>query len=409
MSNPFVFPDPPPFPNVPQSVESLFQQSTPDVVLGVIVSALVSMGVRADLWPQEDAAYSCMVVVANFISSGINNRIQATKGGWLGTALGAWLTWLALYMYGVMRTMATFATGAVVLTNSGGGSYAFAPFTATFQNPTSLATYTNTIPIALGPGPGTQQTVDVEATAVGSASNSAPGAIITMVTTMLGVTVTNVTPVLGIDEQTDPSLQLECWNAIAANSAYGPRQSIAYAVQTATNIVTGTPVNVNRWTISPSSHTGQVTVTLASPAGVADPNDVLGVAARIEQIARPMCVTVTTASATPLNITDQFTVWVSASPGLLASTVVTAMNNALAAFFEVYPIGGRIGNGSLQGLFASAIEGVLYGAWPGVYDVQGPVLASPNQGQPVDHVMLSGQVAIDAMPSVIVVLTTPAS
>jgi hypothetical protein len=397
-------------PNPPVAVSALLAPSTADAVVAVIVNSLVTMGVRADLWPEEDAAYCVVVAVANVISSGIDSRAQAIGAAWLPTSAGGWLQWLALYMYGVYKTLVTFATGQLTLTNGGGGTYAFAPSTATFQNPTTKATYTNTTAIALGPGPGTTQAIDVQATVVGSASNSAPGTITGIVTTMLGVTCSNAGPVLGIDQQTDPSLQLECWNAIAANSAYGPRQSIAYAIQQAVNAVTGSPVNINRWLLSPSSHTGQVTVTVASPAGIADPNDVTGVANEIEAIARPMNVQVITQSATALPITQTLTCYVTATPGLLAVTVQLAIETALAALFESYAVGGLVGASAFQGFFASALEGACTGAWPphptdptipwqsAVYDVSG---AS-------DVAMVVPQVAVDEI-SVVVVLTSPVS
>jgi hypothetical protein len=391
-----------PFPNPPTDIATLIQPSTPAAVRQVIIDSLVTLGIRADLWPTRDALYGCMTVVAGVISAGINERTLATKGGWLGTAVGGWLTWLALYMYGVLRTAATFATGPLTLTNALGGTYSFAPFTATFQNPASKKTFTNVTAIALGPGPATSQTIAIQATELGAASNSAPGAITGMVTTMLGVTCSNPGPVLGIDAQDDASLQLECWNSIAANSAYGPRQSFGYAVAQALNSVTGSPVNVNRYLVTPGlaagAHTGMLTVTLASPSGAADPNDVTGVQASIEALARPECVLVTSQTATPLPVALGLTVYVTATPGLSATTVQAAIASALASFFAAYPIGGRVGPSGFRGLFAAALEGVCYGAWPGVYDV---VLSVP-----ADIAMTQFQVATDSI-AVTAILVQP--
>lgn len=403
MSNPV-------FPNPPVAVESLIQPMTPAIVLQTIVNTLVSMGVRADLWKKQGTAISCMTALANIVSAGINDRIAATKAAWLPTAVGAWLTWLALYMYGVFRTEASFATGPLTLTNGGGGTYSFAPFTATFQNPTTKATYQNTTAIALGPGPGTMQTITIQATALGSQGNSAPGTVTALITTMLGVTCSNLAPVLGIDEQDDPNLQLECWNSIAANSAYGPRQSFGYAVQTAVNSVTGSPVNINRFLPPPASHTGMVTLTIASPSGAADPNDVIGVANQIEAIARPPNVQVAVQSATPVSYVGQFagtlTVYVANSPGLAASSVATAIENALDDFFENYPVGGRVGPLGFQGVFAAAVDAACASAWPpkptdptvpwrsSVFDVIGTI----------DMALTSGQVATNGIITVAVVL-----
>lgn len=357
-----------PFPNPPIAVESLIQPMTPDIVFQTIVNALVAMGIRADLWPKRGVLRSCMMVVATIISSGINDRIAATKAGWLPTAVGAWLTWLALYMYGVIRAAASFATGPLTLSNGGGGSYPFAPFTATFQNPTTGVTYQNVTAIALSPGPGTSQTVTVQASIIGSPGNSAPGTVTKLVTAMLGVTCTNAAPVLGSDAQQDSDLQLECWNSIAANSAYGPRQSFGYAIQNAINPVSDLPVNINRYLLSLGSHLGTVNVVLASPSGAASTDDVTGVQTQIEEIARPQNVQATAQSATAVSYVGAaagvVTVWVTKTPGLAAATVMAAIEAALDDFFANYPIGGQTGQSGAQGVFGTGVDGAIAGAWP---------------------------------------------
>lgn len=365
-----------PFPNPPSDFSVLVAPTTRAIVLKVITDALVSMGIRADLWQKEGVAISITTQVANVFAAAINGTIiPAIKSGLLPTSTGNWLTWLSLYMYGQRRILATFATGQVTLTNNGGGLFAFGPGEVIFQNPNSIGpvkkTYTNVDPIALAPGPGPTQTINVVATEQGTASNANPGDISVIVTTMLSVSVTNLFPVLAIDDQTDASLQLQDWNSIAANSAFGPRQSYAYAIQTALNSVSGNPVNVNRWLVSPSSHTGRTQVWIASPTGIVIPTDVLGVIANIEAIARPPGVTVSVASVTTVPDTDTLTVYVRASPGLDAAAVLAAMQTALSIFFSgangTNPIGGTRGAPSAfitQGLYVSALYGVCFDAWP---------------------------------------------
>jgi Baseplate J-like protein len=376
---------PPPFPpNPPVPVDTLLVPTSPATIQGVVVAKLVDMGLRADLWPIRDVAFSIIVTLAQILAGSFGNFVDAVSAGWLPTATKGWLTWLALYMYGVTRTPATFATGQVTLTNNGGGSFTFDVGEATFQNSSTKATYSNTEPIALGPGPGTHQTLAVQATAQGSGSNAVPGAIDAIVTTMTAVTVSNAAPVLGVDAQKDGSTQLECWNAIAANSPFGPAQSFGYAVQTAVNSVTGLPVNIDRFLVSESSHTGQVTVWVASPAGLADPSDVVGVQNNVLAIARPPCVTPTTVSASTVDDTDAITVYVTATPGLVAAQVQVAIETAIDDYLSTYPIGGKT-SGAFTGLRATAIDGVCFGAWPGVFDVEGTT----------DLALVPGQVAVN--------------
>lgn len=364
-------PPPPPFPpNPPVAIDQLLTPVTAMSVQTRIINMLVDMGIRGDLWPVRDVAFSLVVTLSLVLQGFFSNFLTAVQAGWLPTASAGWLRWLAVYMYGVTATPATFATGSVTLTNNGGGSFSFDPGESTFQNSTTKATYQNVDPIALGPGPATTQTIDVQATVQGSASNAAPGQVDTIVTTMNQVTVTNASPVLGVDAQSDGSLQLECWNAIAANSPFGPAQSVGYAVQTAVNAVTGNPVNIDRYVTSEGSHTGTVSVWVASPAGAADPNDVQGVLNNILAIARPPGVTVTVQSATTVPDADGITVYVTSTPGLIASVVQAAIETALDNYFAAYPIGGKP-SGAFTGLRASVVDGVCFSAWPGVFDVDG--------------------------------------
>jgi hypothetical protein len=367
------------------TIGALLAPTTQQVVVAVIVNGLVKMGIRADRWPQEGTAISIITTVAALFAAAINvTIIPAISAGFLPTAARGWLTWVAYYVYGVTRVSATFATGEITLTNNGGGSFAFDPGEVTFQNPTTKATYTNVDPISLGPGPATTTTVGIQATAPGTASNSAPGDVTVIVTTMLGVTAANAIAVLGLDEQSDASLQALCWNAIPANSAYGPAQAVGYAIQTATRI-DGTPVNINRYQSSESSHTGALTVYVASPSGSVDPGDETAVLNNILAIARPPCVQVTVTPASPVSVADALTVYVTATPGLDAGAVSDAIETSLDDFFAAYPIGGKTA-GLTTALFASAIEGACYAAWPGVFDVQGAA----------DHLLTAGQVAANA-------------
>ena len=379
---------PPPFPTPPTPFDSLIAPMSPEAILQTFIDALVFANIRADLWPTEGVMISCMTAIAKVISGGINDRIAASKSGLLPLSFAGWLAWLALYFYGVVKVQGTFATGSVRLDNDKGGSFAQAAFTTLFQNTTTKAVYTNTEPISLPPGPGTFQLVDIQATVIGSSSNALPGDITTIQSpAMQGVRVTNLAPVLGTDDQPDEDLRLTCWYAISANSPFGPANSFAYAVKTAKNLTLTppAPVNINRLTISPPDHTGGITVTLASPGGVPISTDVDAVRANILAIAKPPGVRPVVQGATPVNDTDAIIVYVSATPGLVAATVVAAMNVALEAFFAAYPIGGRSVDGASYWLFATAVDGVLFAAWPGVFAVSGTH----------DLALSAGQVAVD--------------
>jgi hypothetical protein len=206
-------------------------------------------------------------------------------------------------------------------------------------------------------------TVAFTATIEGSAGNANPSTITTLVTNMLGVTVTNPTAFVGVDAPSDADIRLLCMNKLGAMSVRGPRTAYAYAIQTAVNSVTGATVNVNRWSITADSHIGVVYVTIAAPSGAVDPNDLAGVSANIEAIARPEGITVVLAEATIVSYTPTVTAWVQAPAGVTAAAVTTAIGDAITRYISTYPIGGVTANDdanpvtSFTGLFAAGIYG----------------------------------------------------
>jgi hypothetical protein len=405
------------FPNPPQDFSVLVQPSSTAIVLQVIVNSLVAMGIRADLWPKEGAAYSCMNAVAAIFAAFINvTVIPAIKSGLLPTSAGNWLTWLALYMYGVSKILATFGTGQITLTNNGGGNFAIPAFGAIFKNQYTGATYTNTVAIALAPGPGTTQTLSIQATMAGASSNANPsdisGANAIASPQMANVTANNLVSVVGTNDQTDESLRLACWNSIAANSAYGPRSSYGYAIQTALNSVTSAPVNINRYQLlggsGAGSHTGQLILGLASPAGAPDPNDVTGVANNIEGIARAPGTQITVLAAGTVPDTDTLTVYVAKAPTLLSSTIQAAIQAALATFFSsptANPIGGVTVLGQ-NGIFGEAVAAVCNAAWPPrptdpTVQWQSGVLKVTGAN---DYILTAGQVLTNSTQVVVVLV-----
>jgi hypothetical protein len=373
-------------PNPPVTIAGLLGLPSAATIRAAVVNMLVTAGIRADLWPPGDSASSLLTDVTQEQGSSTAAVIQAAvAAGWLPTASGGWLTWLAYYLYGITNAyqlrQSTFATGAVSLT-AGSSPLNFAPGQATFQNAVPNAqgvfeTYTNTTAIAVGAG-GTQ-TVQVQCVDAGTQGNAAPGTITNFVTTMLGATVTNPAPVLGTDGISDANLQTLCFNSLGARSVRGPQTAYQYAIQIATNAITGTLVNINRWLVSSSSHTGQVTVYVAGPDGVTDPNDVAGVVTSIAKVAKPECVQVTVTAATavdyaPAGSAAALTVYMAPLQGLTQAAVQNVVVSAIDSFLSQYPISGLTADGEtgvLPSGIAAAVGAAISTSFPGslVYDV----------------------------------------
>ena len=214
---------------------------------------------------------------------------------------------------------------------------------------------------------------------------------------MLGVTCGNASSVVGQDAMNDANLRTLCLNKLGALSVRGPRSAYAYAIQVALNPVTGGPVNINRWTITRSSHTGTVAIVVASPAGAADPNDIDGIETSIESGvpglspqwsgARPDCVTVGVTGATTVDYPPDLVVWVLNSPGLVANDVETEIAAALTTYIENFPIGG-VTTDQGTGLWATGLEAQVQQATEAtVYSIEGAF----------DLNMVAGQVPVDGI------------
>lgn len=380
------------------SVDDLFSAQTADTIRAQMVIELLALGVPADKWT-KGGVFSTILTVCSIALALMSAVIASLINGFFLPTATAWsLKLLAKYIYGVDVPAATFASGNVTLVNTGGASYTFNAGQYTCQNATTKVTYTNDTPFVLGPG--ATVPAHVVATVAGSGGNAAPGAIITNVTSLQFVSVTNPTSLVGVDAPTDATIRLLCLNKLGALSVRGVRTAYAYAIQVATNSVTGAPVNVNRYSVSSASHTGIVTVIVAAPSGAPDPNDVTGIAMSIEAIARPEAVSVNLSGATTVPYIHTINVWCKLPDGVNSAQVQTACDAAIVTFISTYPIGGQLASDDanptpIQGIFASGVYGVIAEA---VASLGGTMISCQGGA---DLTYLSGQVVTDGITTVI--------
>jgi hypothetical protein len=350
-------------------ISSLLSSPTRAQFRATMVNELVTLGVPADKWIAGGVSSSILTVVSMSLELMAATLATIINGFFLQTATGNGLILLAYYMYGVVAPAATFATGAVIFVNGGGGVYSGPSYAAgqvLVLNPDTGITYETTQDLNLGAvgSLNASQTVNVRAMTAGTVGNSNPGAIDQLSTTLLGVTVSNADAVVGQDAIGDVALRTLCLNSLGARSVRGPRTAYAYAVQTATNSVTGALVNINRWSITNDSHFGTVGIVVASPAGAADPNDVSGVVANVEAVARPGGITANVSSASNVAIAQNLTVWATAPLGVSATALATAASTALTNYMATYPIGGILADddaspGGITGIFADGMKGAI--------------------------------------------------
>jgi Baseplate J-like protein len=412
------------------SIAQLLTPMTAAQVRSNAVSILTSLGLQPNLWAQGGIASSTLTVASNIIATLTTQLSSAISAQWNPTASGGDLQLLSQYVYGNTPPQATFATGAVVLTNIGGFTGTYGIGQATFGSSVAnslgqYAQYTNTSSFTVVPGSSLSPslvTVPIECTTVGSAGNAQPGFVSLLVTQMLGVSCTNPNPVLGSDGLTDPQIRQLNTNSLGVRgSNFGPRSAYAYAIQTATNVISGLPVNVNRWSISISSHTGQVTIFVASPAGPVITSDLQGISNSIERFARPDGITVlpgmvgwpsapgsastvsyapaitcyVVVTSVPTTATNPLFEFLVAAP--TAASLQTTIVNALEAWFAGTnnPIGGLVASDDLlvnfDGIFEAGVIGTIGAA---VANVPGCYLQSTRFSPPGDLALNPGEVAV---------------
>ena len=373
-------------------IDQLLTPVTEDQQIADITSTCVSLGVPADQWRKAGAMSVFRRAVSRTYAALTSLLVQAIGGAWLDTAMAGWLKRLALYVYGIVVPQATFATGKLTLTNSLGGIFSYDPGQATFLNPTTKKTFVNVLHFDLGAL--ATLTIDIIAVEAGKNSTSLPGQINALQTAMLGVTCSNAAAVIGVEAPADADIKAMCRTTLGAASVRGPANAYKFyarfTIDPATGLgipltnASGAPVNINRVDVSPASHTGQVTVTVAAPSGAPTSADLTAADANIQAKAVPGAVTETTQAATEVPYTATLTVWAQALQGLSAAIVQTEVEAAIATFLSSYPIAG-LAKGTSKGLFGTGIDGVVKAADAAIFAVDGAT----------DLALTAGQVAID--------------
>lgn len=391
-------------------IAQLLVAPTVDQFRAQLVTLLLSLNVPADKWRKGGALSTMLTVIAMSLNTMAILVALAINGFFLPNATGQYLVNLAFYLYGITVPQATQATGQFTFTNTGNGVYSGPSFAAgkvIVEDSITGVTYVTTQDLNLTAAGGAQpvQTVGIQATIFGSKGNANPGDISIIVTTMLGVTGSNAIAAVGLDTPSDPTIRSLCLASLAARSVRGPRGAYQFAIQTASNAITGLPVNINRWWISPNNSHGTVTIFLASPSGPADGNDVQGVANNIEAVARPGAVTVFTISASAIAYSPTLTLWASAPPGVSSGQLQAAAATAVANFLSTYSIGGATAGDDAHPLgFTGLLASAVYAAAAEGLATLGSTFYGASGG--TDLAMILGQVATDSVTIAVRIVIT---
>lgn len=360
----------------------LVPASTEDMI-NTINSVLGSLGIPYASWRPNGPMSSLRRGVAMALSGVSSLVARATGSGFLDTAqfdpiTGGWLALLAQSVYGVTWQGPNFASGPITLTNTGGGVFNVLPQTLLVQNPITGKQYRNVDAFALT-SVGQVVTPTFEAIEAGSASTSATGAINAWVTssTLTGVTVGNAAPLIGSDGQSASDLITACKNKLSSLSPNGPKDAYAFiALSDPTTIpilvkfglTTQTSQPITRAIAVADPDTGIVNVYLATASGPPSDPDLAIVNTRIQAVCVPLCVRAFVQGAVPVVVPVTYEAWLKNS-GLDTAGAESVFATALANYVASLPIGGyTIPPDSSGSLKVNTLEGVLFGATPGVLE-----------------------------------------
>ncbi len=322
------------------SLTGLLIQETKAAIYNTALTVATSLGLPVDSWQVGDPTRSLYHVLAEKLETIEANVVGYIKSGFLDHATGEWLKLLAEQVYGVTVPEATYATTTVVLTNTGTeGPYVIDAGDLTFASAVTGKTYRNTTGGTLAVGPATTLSVTVLADEAGSDSSAGAGEITTLVTALQGVTCTNATAAVGVDEQDESVTRQDCRDKLDFLSPDGARGAYSYVAR---NPDYGGTSAITRTRVYGDSTTGIVTMYLAGPSGGSSAADVALATTAVVTWATPLCMTPVVSAATNLTIAVTYELWLYQSCNLTVTEVRAEVLTALQDLFAVRPIGGDV-------------------------------------------------------------------
>jgi phage-related baseplate assembly protein len=380
---------------------------TKDQVQAAIYAGIAAQGTQTTTWKPgaivRTMIYAVSVVLAAFSS------LQATiaNSGFLDLAERVWLTLLARYVYNVERDVGSFATGTITANNAGGGTYSGDPGDIIAVNPTTGKSYRNTEAFSIG-SMQTGVVIPMQAVEIGTPSSSAAGAINTLETPLLGVTITNPAAFVGTDEETDVSLRQRCREKTGSLSPNGPRDAYLFVAKSAKR-ADGSSIGVTRARAIPDGY-GAIDLYLATASGavsgtVGDLGTDLGrVDDAMQRASTPLSVELRTHSATTVTVPITYAARITDKTGKTVAEHEADVAARLAAYFPTLAIGGAIIPPDDGAVLVDGIKGEIAIALGGVLTLDVTLPAA-------DVELTTSQVPILGLitPTITVVPTNPGS
>lgn len=436
----------------------LLELLTLSAIKAEILAIAAAAGLKANTWILGRPSERWIEIVARAIDEFTSKPLaQAVRGFFLDLATDpgdpgdlsaaqtprpGWLSALGFSWYGVERRGQTYATGFVVLTNTGSAAtMPFKAFDLTFQRATAGAdggtpTYRNTADPSIYTGlggtlilaPGASVTIPIAAEQIGSYGSATAGSISTVVTQTFGeLTCTNAGGLVGQEREDPERYRARCRTAAAKLSPGGPGAAYVYAANTARD---GSPlqrfdgsgaVGITRTYVRPTAADATVKVFFADDDGPADAIDVSSANANITGTTLgvisdpigvlPDAITILpvvsdpntggpggdAATATPIPVVG--TAKIKARPGVTGATLIALAQQAIAEELDLrtfpgWPIGGLDQTAGSGFVYQNDIECAIRDSFDGIYKV--------TLSQPATQVVIfEGYVAVRVAPPAI--------
>lgn len=367
------------------SLASLILTETRAAIYNYALGIATGLGLPVTSWQVGDPTRSLYHVLSAKLEAFESNVSGYIKSGFLDHATGVWLKVLAEQVYGVAVPPATYAETTVVLTNASTNLYIIDAGDLTFASSVTGKTYRNTTGGTLAVGPATTLSVTVVADEAGSASSAGAAEITRLVTALDGVTCTNATAAVGIDEQDESVTKQQCKDMQDATSPDGARGAYAYFAR---NPDYGGTSAITRVRTYGDSTAGVVTIYFAGPSGGSSAADVALAQLAIVTWCLPLCITLVAAAATNVTIAVTYELWLYKSCNKTVAEVRTAVSTALGVLFSARPIGGDVVAPATTGkIYQSDILATIVKAIPEGFRAS---VSAPSG----DTALTNGQVAV---------------
>ena len=337
-------------------------------ILAKFLQVAQTVGLNVTSWEvgdPTDTQFQAYTEVFDALEETVSRWIKATflDTAAADSALYDWLVWTAYQGFGYVAREATYAGTTITLSNALGANYGgIEPNDLSFRNSSTGATYHNTEGGDLASGPGATLTLAIEADLPGSTSSAGVGDIDEMVTTLNGVTCTNVAAAIGLDAEPAASIVNGARAKLAMMSPNGARDAYRYVATTPA--LSGTSA-VTMARSTGDSATGDVTILLAGPNMPIAVPDVALVQSAIERLCTPLCITPSASSASAHVVNVAYTAYGYASWGVTTSDAAALIEAAVRAWFVERPISGDVIPPAMSGAIdVNMIEAVIQSVAP---------------------------------------------